>query len=92
VEELIEERERLRQCAEMADMMQSAGFPEMVEECVEKYAFMVGTGTAPGRDPPGAPPPSCLLFPGAHFAVCKQMCRNLNPTTRTLPARRFTCC
>jgi hypothetical protein len=40
VEELIDERERLRQCAETADMMQSEGFPDMVEECVEKYVFM----------------------------------------------------
>ena len=40
VEELIEERERLRHSAETADMMQGEDFPEMVEECVEKYVFM----------------------------------------------------
>lgn len=41
VEELIEDRERLRLCAQTADMMQGEDFPEMVEECVEKYVFMV---------------------------------------------------
>ena len=40
VEELIDERERLRQCAETADMMQGEDFPDMVEGCVEKYVFM----------------------------------------------------
>lgn len=40
VMELIDERERLRQSAELAEMMQSDGFAEEVEDCMDKYVFM----------------------------------------------------
>ena len=37
---LLERRECLRLLAVYAEMVQGEGFPQMVEECVDKYVFM----------------------------------------------------
>ena len=40
VAELLEQQERLRELAQMAEMVQGEDFPHKVEGCIEKYVFM----------------------------------------------------